>query len=116
MDVSIRDRILFMANEDYSGLWEVYFETSVIYENLPQTELLRIARKAILEVMNMGWIQLYRCKEPLTNEKMIPISQNDTLKALSEDKFWMPPEKDAISIRFLTTSEGEKAFAGKFLK
>jgi hypothetical protein len=110
------DQILLSANEDYCGLWDIYFEASAIFEKLPPMEQLRIAKETILELVNAGWIQLYWCREPLTNERVTPMNHNDAAKVLSEDQFWKLPENNALSIRFLATTEGEKAFAKRFLK
>jgi hypothetical protein len=110
------DQILLLANEDYSGLWEVYGEASAIYKNLQQPEVLKIAREAILDVVDLGWIQLYWCREPLSNDRVTSMNKGDIVNVLTEDKFWVQPEKDTLSVRFFSTSEGEKAFAKKFLK
>jgi hypothetical protein len=108
------DQILLSANEDNNGLWEVYYEASAIFEGLPRIKLLRKARKAILDLVNLDWIQLYWCKAPLVND-LTPIDKDEVAKVLAVDKFWEVPEKDAIFVRFLSTSEGEKVFAKKFL-
>jgi hypothetical protein len=112
----LENQVLLSANEDYSGLWEVYFEAEDIYRELAQGELIVKAREVILGLLDLGWIQLYWCEEPLAYDKVNLIERIVLEKVLFEEEFWQPPEKDSISIRFFTTPEGEKAFAKRFLK
>ena len=48
MDMAnLENQVLLLANEDYSGLWEVYFEAKDIFGELSQNELIGRARKVI---------------------------------------------------------------------
>jgi hypothetical protein len=116
MEISkFTDQILLLANEDYSGLWEVYGEAKDIYGELSQEELINRSKKAIMDLVNKGWIQFYWCKEPLENDRVTLIGYYDVINVLSEMKYWEQPKKNSVSVRFSTTSEGENAFAKKFL-
>jgi len=67
MELSFLEKqILLLANEDYSGLWEAFFEAKDMYKGLPKAELLKAARKVIIDFLDSGLIQLYWCTEPLT--------------------------------------------------
>jgi hypothetical protein len=117
MDMTnLENQVLLLANEDYSGLWEVYFEAKDIFGELSQNELIGRARKVINKFLDLGWIQLYWCNEPLTNQRVKPVEQSDVMEALSVVRYWEPPEKDSVSIRFLATGEGERIYTGGGLK
>jgi hypothetical protein len=113
--IKLHDQILLLANEDYSGLWEVYGEAMEIFGDIPKKELLNYARQVVLELFIKGWILLYWCREPLNNDRVFPVNSQEAEKVLQEDKYWDEPRKDSLSIRILATEEGEKAFKIIFL-
>lgn len=113
---SLVNRILFAANEDYCGLWEVYEEAKDLYCDLSREELIAQSKEAILYLLDLNWIKLYLCQEPLQNESVIAIDIKEIVVTLSNEKYWGPPNKGAISVRLLTTKDGEAAFSERFLK
>lgn len=110
------DQILFAANEDYSGLWEIFEETKDLHKEFSKEDLIKLAKLTLLELIERGWIRLYWCREPLTNDRVSPIELSEVQRVLSENKYWKQPKKDSLSVRVLATEEGEKVFANKFLK
>mgnify|MGYP000872165298 CR=1 FL=1 len=112
----LENQVLLLANEDYSGLWEVYGEAEDLFRELSQAELIEKAREVVLGLLDLSWIQLYLCEEPFTNDRVMPIEITDIKKFLTEGRFWHQPKKDSISIRFIATPEGETAFTKRFLK
>ncbi len=103
-------KILLLAYEDYSGLWEVFGEAQDILGQISEDEIISYGSKGVFELINRGWIRLYWCKEPLCNEIVTPIDQNLYCEVLVTKKYWDEPEKNEISVRFLATEEGEKAY------
>ena len=108
-------KILLLAYEDYCGLWEVFGEAQDILGQIYEDEIISYGRKGVSELINRGWIRLYWCKEPLSDEIVTPIDQNLYFEVLAMKKYWDEPEKNEISVRFLATEEGEKAYCENLL-
>jgi hypothetical protein len=112
---SFENQVLLLANEGYSGLWEVYFEAKTKFGDLSESDLIQKARNVISNMLEAGWIQIYLWKEPFSKERLMPIKDAEVTKVLSEDGYWQPPDKGNESIWFLATEEGEKIFSKRYL-
>jgi len=102
----IRQTITFLGIEDCSLLWEATVEKG-LYE-LPPEDRVRLARRAIEELLREGIVKLYRCHEP--DGQLEEISKEKWEQVLSNQNSWLEPKRDTVSIRFGTTSEGKAAY------
>lgn len=100
--------ILWLAIEDYSGLWEVVWEINSRYGELSETERLVLARQVVRDLASRGWVALYRCQEPYGD--MVPLSPEEYDEVLLNPANWEPPTADSVSIRIGATEAGERAY------
>jgi hypothetical protein len=61
-------------------------------------------------MLSRGWIELYICQEPLTNESVQPVPPEERSKILASDASWEIPEPHGKSVRWGTTEEGFEAY------
>jgi hypothetical protein len=101
-----RNIITFLGIEDFSGLWEITWESG-LYE-MPAEDRIRLARSAIEELASEGMVKLYRCQEP--GRQLEEISEADWGRVLSNPDSWLEPTRGAASIRFGTTEDGKAAY------
>ena len=110
------DRILLSANEDYIGLWEVPWEVVEVFGEQSHDDVMNCAREVISELVTKGWIKLYWCHEPLDNVQITLISFDDVTNVLLDEDNWDVSSEKNLSVRFLSTEKGEKAFERRFLR
>ncbi len=60
----ISKKILWAGIEDYTGLWEMYWELNSDYPHLSETEKHQILYELLISFSTRGWLKLYWCKEP----------------------------------------------------
>jgi hypothetical protein len=101
-----RRAITFLGIEDFSGLWEITWESGL--HEMPPVDRSRLARRAIEELLSEGVVKLYRCQEP--GRQLEEINEGDWDRVLSNSDSWLEPTRDSASIRFGTTSEGKAAY------
>lgn len=99
---------LWLAMEDYSGLWEVVWEFQGLDPSSGDIVNRRAACDVISALLSHGLIELYRCEEPYGELMKIPALE--TAAALKDKSVWHEPARDAISIRIGATPEGEAAY------
>lgn len=99
---------LWLAIEDYSGLWEVVWELKTLRADADEAELQREAAQVVSSLLAHGLIQLYRCEEPYGEMVQIPTSEASTV--LTDLAAWWEPAKNGISVRVGATAAGEEAY------
>jgi len=104
--------ILWLAIEDYSGLWEVVWEINSRYGELSETERMVLARQVVRDLASRGWVALYRCQEPYGD--MVPLSLEEYERVLLNPANWVQPTADSVSIRISATEAGERAYFEDF--
>lgn len=114
LEKDIIKRILFLAIEDYSGLWEVVWEINTNYPYLGDNEKYLIAKRLVSLLFNKGYIKYYWCKEPYGDIE--EIANQETENILNRKDYWEAPENNSIAIRIGITKEGEKEYREKYNK
>lgn len=102
------EAVLWLAVEDYAGLWEVTWELRALHSHLPEKELLEKSRLTIVTFLTLDWVQLYRCQEPYGDLTVVPAREAETVTRL--DASWEMPQPEGISIRIGATPTGEEAY------
>jgi hypothetical protein len=108
-----RRTVLWLAIEDFSGLWEVIWEFRALFPEADEAELKRRAVGDVSDLLLKGLIELYRCEEPYG--KLEKISESEASTVLADMAAWREPEKDGISVRMGATSAGEEAYEAQAL-
>lgn len=101
--------ILWLAIEDFAGLWEVVWQLRSIRPETPEPGLRESAVEIVTDFLRRGWIDLYKCQEPYGELRKIP--SGDAASLLAQEASWNEPSADSISIRVGATPSGEAAFA-----
>lgn len=99
-------KILWAGIEDYSGLWEIYWEFNSTYPDLSEDQKSKAIQKRIADLIEHNYLALYWCKEPygeLTN-----LSNAEVRNLLLTPLSFKTPDKEAYSLRLKTTSQGEE--------
>jgi hypothetical protein len=100
---------LWLAIEDYSGLWEVVWELRAKDPARDEGELRGVALTAVRALLNSRLVDLYRCEEPYG--ELFKMSLPDAQEVLADSRSWDEPAKHAISIRIGATPVGEEVYA-----
>ncbi|HEX5495988.1 MAG TPA: hypothetical protein VFX70_15575 [Mycobacteriales bacterium] len=101
--------ILWLAIEDFAGLWEVVWQLRSITPEAQEPELRESARRIVSDLLRRGWVNLYECQEPYGEMRKVPSA--DAAGLLARETYWSEPAADAVSIRVGATTSGEAAFA-----
>lgn len=107
MNKGILKKILWAGIEDYSGLWEIFWEVETIQKNNDYDVVKKVINETLQYLLDEGLINLFFCKEPYG--KMTKIDENFQ-DVLANDNFWLPPSKNETSLRVGTTPKGEKYY------
>lgn len=98
--------ILWLAAEDYAGLWEAVWELRSIHPGADDAFLVNRARAILSDLAARGLIQLYRCQEP--SDHLWPVENSRINELLSHDVNWLDPKPEQeFLIRFSATPAGE---------
>jgi hypothetical protein len=100
--------LLWLAIEDYAGLWEAVWELNTRRPETPESENRRAAEQVLRELLGAGHVRLFRSREPYEDVTPISTAQADTV--LGQDESWAEPVRDGTSIRFGATPAGEAAY------
>jgi hypothetical protein len=99
--------VLWLAIEDYSGLWEVVWELNTRFPgNDPSNR--RRARETVRVLLDRGLLDLYWSQEPLGDP--VRISAEEAQALLDDDRFWEEPVAGGRSVRIGATEAGEEAY------
>ncbi|WP_162943632.1 hypothetical protein [Arthrobacter celericrescens] len=99
--------ILWLAIEDYSGLWEAAWQLQADHPDFDSTQTAKRAKSVVNELLERGFVRLYRCQEPYGELSVIDNGQ--VPEVLAEPANWNEPGPESISIRFSATPAGEEA-------
>jgi hypothetical protein len=105
---NLQERILLLAVEDYSGLWEAAFEAKASNAELSDNQAVTLADDIIRQLLKKGWIKLFWSNWPSSD--YTPVSVSQTNEVLSNPLYWKTPSTNAKFIRYSATDEGEKAY------
>jgi hypothetical protein len=97
--------LLWLAVEDYSGLWEAVWELRSLHPQADPDELIEASRAVLVGLLRDGLIELYRCVEPYGDTT--PVADADAPALLEAPKGWDVPEDGVLSVRFTATAAGE---------
>ncbi|MEE2521985.1 hypothetical protein V1639_07695 [Pseudarthrobacter sp. J75] len=101
--------ILWLAIEDYSGLWEAVWQLRT-YNPETAADVLIERAKTVLELLFAGgFIRFFRCQEPYG--QLSEMKDTEVAEILSDPRYWEEPAVDSVSIRFGTTSLGQEKYA-----
>ena len=102
----ISKKILWSGIEDYTGLWEIYWELNSAYAYLSETEKRQILCELLISFVDRNWVTLFWCKEPYGELKII---ENSVVKdILSNPLVFNEPGSGNFAIRFKTSQLGEE--------
>lgn len=100
--------ILWLAIEDYSGLWEAAWQLQTDHPDFDSAHAATRAKTVVNELLERGFVRLYRCQEPYGELSVVDNEQVHDV--LAEPANWVEPEPESMSIRFGVTPAGEEAF------
>ena len=104
MNPEVLTRILWLAVEGDSGLWEVLWDLTAHYPDLPAQEREALAWKGVAELVGRKWIRVCSCVEP--GGSLSSLSEAQIKAALAEKRSWRAPAKGGVSIRITATDSG----------
>ena len=99
--------ILWLAIEDYSGLWEAVWELRTDHPEVGAAVLADRARDHLVDLIDRGLVRLYRCQEPYGD--LAEIEDHEVGEVLATAENWFEPGPGSVSIRFGATASGEAA-------
>ena len=108
-DDQVLRALLWLAIEDYAGLWETVWELNGA-DPAPADEHLAAARRAVPQMLDRGWISVHRSVEP--DGELTELSDAEARLALADDRSWSEPTTGSTSIRISATPDGERAYEG----
>ncbi|QIM16609.1 hypothetical protein G7067_09645 [Leucobacter insecticola] len=98
--------LLWLAVEDYAGLWEAVWELRSIHPDAADGFLLDRARVILSELIEKNLIQLFFYQE--SSEALWSVASDEVGELLAKAENWVEPKSDEdILIRFSATSAGE---------
>lgn len=100
--------ILWLAIEDYSGLWEAVWQLRTFDPKASEESLVERARTVVERLFDRGLVTLYRCEEPYG--QLSEIDRRDAKSVLAAKDSWNEPARDALSFRFGATKAGEEVY------
>lgn len=103
---AIERSLIWLGVEDYTGLWDASFEARSAPGVHSIEDARQYARQVVESLLARGWIELYICQEPLSNDSVELVAAEDRSRVLENDESWEVPESLGKSVRFATTDEG----------
>lgn len=101
--------VLTSATEDYTGLYEVVWELNTMYSTASLGGKYAAAETAVRELLQQGWIALYRRRDGGTDETYEPIEATSIEEVLTNPVSWYP-DYGGVCIVLASTEEGERAY------
>lgn len=94
-------RLLILAAEDYTGLWDAAFEMG----DEPAAE--EAARQALTQLVNDGHVALFTSMDP-AKDVPVQLERSKVLEALAPGPHWTVPEEgtDGVLVYFAATDAG----------
>ncbi|MEQ1919421.1 MAG: hypothetical protein ABL955_09490, partial [Elusimicrobiota bacterium] len=109
-DSDILNDILWLAIEDFSGLWEILWDLKSHYPTMPESERKAAALRGVRELLHGNSIELYSCSEPAGEPQNLSGKSGDA--ALADLRNWVEPVPGAISVRISATDSGRRTLTG----
>ncbi len=106
---AMRKRVLGMAAEDVTGLWEVLWELNTEYPKIAPAVRLFVARYTMIHLIDDGLIVLVRWDSAEHTEEEVGLGEAVSL-LVDDDNWRAPAESDSEQLRFHTTPEGDRAY------
>jgi hypothetical protein len=103
---AMRKEILVCAAEDLTGVWEAWFQANATFPELPISERVALAERALRDLYGDGLITFYRGTWAENDQQ--EIAGEDAAAALREYDAWVPPN-NRPTVFFLATSAGSSA-------
>lgn len=101
--------VLTSATEDYTGLYEVVWELNTVYSTTSLGEKYAAAETAVRELLQQGWIALYRRRGLGKDETYEPIEATSIEEVLANPVSWYP-DYGGVCIVLTSTAEGERVY------
>jgi hypothetical protein len=99
--------VLWLAIEDYSGLWEVVWELNTRLPRRTNSNV-ETARQVVRELLRRGWIDLYWSQEPYGDPIRIPAEEAE--EVLNNDRNWQAPSAGMRSVRIGASETEEEVY------
>jgi hypothetical protein len=99
--------VLWLAIEDYSGLWEVLWELNTRFPKESITNRDR-ARETVRELLRRRLVDLYWSEEPYGDPIRIPFQEAEAV--LDDERNWEEPVPKDRSVRIGATETGEEVY------
>lgn len=106
---AMRQRVLGMAAEDVTGLWEVLWELNTEYPKIASAVRLFVAWYTMIHLIDDGLIVLVRWDSAEHTEEEVGLGEAVYL-LIDDDNWRAPTESDCEQLRFHTTPEGDKVY------
>ena len=97
--------ILWMATDDWTGLWEVAWSLQTLWPELRGEPAEQKGRALLSELLDDGLIYLCFFGE---GNKEKRVSRQKAHELLNDPENWEPPEGFIEHVRFAATEEGER--------
>lgn len=105
--MDLQRSILDRAVEDYTGLWELIDDPETSSPRRSPAEVHAGINTAVAQLLERGWIALYRGVSFDGDQHVVTKAANDILNARRN---WSPPEGDEEHFRIAATPQGERAY------
>lgn len=105
---ALLEKVLLSGIEDYTGLWEVFFEARASNIELSDIQAMSLAKDTIRELVKQGWIKIFWSKWPPSTYEPIPEAQIG--EVISNTGYWQTASSNTLFVYYCVTDEGEKAF------
>lgn len=103
--------LLWLAAEDYAGLWEAVWQLHTLHPDGEVSELRDRAEQIIRGLLDAGLVELYWCQEPYGDMSAIPA--DGAAAVLATPGVWEEPDAGATSVRVSATPAGEAAVTSR---
>ena len=97
------------AVEDFTGLWELAWDFDARFPGRGD-DVVPNARKAIDDLLERGWVSLYRGVRFDGDQVAVPSTEAKRLLARKES--WQEPAPSEVQLRIGATPKGELAYRG----
>lgn len=99
--------LLWSTIEDYSGLWELFWEVnSTLKGNSSHNK--ELTRKILLYFLENNLIKLYFDK--WGNDQLEEVDSEEAREIVMGEKFWSPPKLNDICVKIGSTDKGEEYY------
>lgn len=101
--------ILWAGIEDYSGLWEIFWELNANHLHLDEDTKRKAISEKIQLLVGEKWIEVFWCKEPYG--ALSKINENLVESLLLYPLIFDEPDSSTFALRIRTTLLGEQVLS-----